>query len=102
MNKLPSIYKFPTWEEAMNHIRDHHAPASLEIMRDPNQAPIMWHEFHHLSGGSDHDHEETDQAAVEARMQAVMELLKDPDKMKDLIDQVPDAKERVEDYYKDV
>ena len=74
MKRLPSIYKYKEWEDAMKHVAEEHGIAGHLIVRDPNQAPIMWHEFAHTSpemgmGTWDHEHDDTTPESVRAKME---------------------------------
>ena len=103
MKRLPSIYKYKEWEDAMKHIAEEHGIAGHLIVRDPNQAPIMWHEFAHTApdmgmGTWEHEHDDTTPESVRAKMDEALKQV--PQMIANLTpEQVEDLKHRTNEFY---
>lgn len=102
MEKLDSIYDFESYQDVIQHLLERHGEIGAEIVNNPNEAPVMWHECAHvglveLPEGTvwDHEHIGTTKEIVEARIERTVGMLADPSFLEFLEQQLSDPNSSV-------
>jgi len=81
---LPSVYALESYAEAIRHALEHHGEEGKKIVSDPDQPPIIWHQFSHLeselgAGTWDHEHEDTVNPEIaQALLTGMLDQIKNP------------------------
>jgi len=106
MEMFNNIYDFPSWEEAMDHVRLEHGEAGRMIVLDPDSAPIMWHEFAHsdpvLASTFNHHHTGHDLEALANQVLQFVKDMEDPAKQAEFTELAQNLSKQANEYYKNV
>ena len=81
--EIPSVYDFKAYADVLKHILEHghiDPEVAKNVVKDPNHAPVMWHQIMHAfePESCDHTHPDTSPEQVQEAMDKVQEMIKNP------------------------